>query len=136
MVDVMYKCIANKENLFLVLDTNDGVCEWATIQECRDYLEGGIKIEGLSLKNIDASHSFVDFNPDVDFVPTVIDDEVKMNCKNKNEYMKIIYTVKNYIMKGGNIITLRNASGSFQSFKQRLERCCYNGQYVTTTAEV
>ena len=131
---IMYKCIANNENLFLVLDTKDGACEWTTIQDCRKYLEGGIKIEGLDLKSIDISHSYLDFNPAIDFVPSIIDKEVKLNSRNRNEYMKLIYLVKSYILKGGNIISFRNASDSFKSFLQSLERGYYDGQYVTATA--
>lgn len=130
----MYKCIANNENLFLVLDTKDGACEWTTIQDCRKYLEGGIKIEGLDLKSIDVFHSYLDFNPVADFIPSVIDKELKLHSRNRNEHMKLIYIVKSYIMRGGNIVSLRKASDSFEAFRQSLERGYTNGQYVTATA--
>lgn len=123
----MYRCIANNENLFLVLDTNDGVCEWTPIQDCRKYLESGVPIEGLVLRQIDSNHKYLDYTPVTDFIPNNIVNEIKSKCTNTSEFNKIVTIIRSYILKGNNIIKLRRISGSFNDFVRNLTRWCYNG---------
>ena len=128
----MFKCIANKENLFLVLDTNDGVSEWVSLRECRKYLKGGINIEGLKIVSLDAVNSFIDFTPVLDFVPSNIIKELSHYCIGYS-YSILLYIIKTFILMGNNIIELRNKSNSFNIFRQALERWYNNGQYVSAT---
>lgn len=123
----MFICIANNENKFLVIDTSDGVCEWTTIQRCRRYLEHGIRIIGLSLVNLDSVHSYIRYSPSNDFIPRKILDEFKLRCNNIDDYNKLVFLTKRYILSGNNIITMRIASGSYMMFKNNLLRWCYNG---------
>ena len=120
----MFKCIANDENQFLILDTKDGVCEWTVIQSCRKFLEMGITIEGLTLRSIDKCHKYLDYSPVTDFIPASIVNEIKHNCTTPTEYIRISNVVKAYILNGNNIIKLRGSSSSFKNFIQNLVRWC------------
>lgn len=120
----LFKCINNYENMFCILDTKDGVCEWTSIQDCRKYLEGGIIIEGLSLKRLDRIHKYLDYTPVANFVPNSIALEIRKNSANYNEIFNV---VKSYMLGGGNILSLRRESGSYSNFISNLARWCNDG---------
>lgn len=123
----MFICIATNENQFLVLDTNDGVCEWTSIQKCRRFLENGVRIVGLSLVRIDDSHSYIQYTPSNDFIPKQILRELQERCNNVSDYNKLLTIAKRYILSGNNIIAMRNNARTFNNFQNNLARWCYNG---------
>lgn len=120
----MFICINNNEEKFLILDTIDGVCEWTHIKDCRKYLEMGVKIEGLFLKNLDKIHKYLDYVPSKDFIPHSIKSEVLKRNYYPNEILSII---NDYILNGNNILDLRELAGSYENFIQELRRWCGNG---------
>lgn len=123
----MYRCIAYKENLFLVLDTKDGVCEWTTIQDCKKYIRKGVDINGLTIKNLNSSHEYVEYNPVIDFIPDSIADEVHNNCMSTMQFNHVSNIIEKYILRGNNIIALRRTSGSYKNFLENLARWWKNG---------